>query len=87
MIAQVAGLADQVAELKHAGCSDQTIYSEQISNVKMADRIEFSRVPAKLNNGDVLVFTSLSLFARSMIHMMEIEAAVAVLALQCASSI
>jgi DNA invertase Pin-like site-specific DNA recombinase len=77
-VSQVAGLADQVAKLKDAGCTDQTIYSEQISSVKMADRIEFSRALAKLNKGDVLVFTSLSQVARSMIHMIEIEAAVAV---------
>jgi DNA invertase Pin-like site-specific DNA recombinase len=56
-VEQVAGLADQVAKLKEAGCTDQSIYQEQISSVKMADRVEFA--------------------ARSMIHMIEIEAAVA----------
>jgi DNA invertase Pin-like site-specific DNA recombinase len=76
-VAQVAGLADQVAKLKEAGCTDQTIYQEQISSVKMADRVEFAKVLAKLTKNDVLVFTSLSRVARSMIHMMEIEAAVA----------
>jgi DNA invertase Pin-like site-specific DNA recombinase len=76
-VEQVAGLADQVAKLKEAGCTDQSIYQEQISSVKMADRVEFAKVLAKLTKGDVLVFTSLSRVARSMIHMMEIEAAVA----------
>jgi len=76
-VEQVAGLADQVAKLKEAGCTDQTIYQEQISSVKMADRVEFAKVLAKLTKGDVLVFTSLSRVARSMIHMIEIEAAVA----------
>jgi DNA invertase Pin-like site-specific DNA recombinase len=76
-VEQVAGLADQVAKLKTAGCSDQTIYQEQISSVRMADRMEFSKVLSKLNAGDVLVFTSLSRVARSMVHMIEIEAAVA----------
>lgn len=76
-ISQVAGLVDQVAKLKEAGCTDQTIYQEQISSVKMADRLEFVKVMSKLKAGDVLVFTSLSRVARSMIHMMEIEAAVA----------
>lgn len=76
-VEQVAGLADQVAKLKAAGCTDQAIYQEQISSVKMADRVEFTKVMAKLKAGDVLVFTSLSRAARSMIHMMEIEAAVA----------
>lgn len=76
-VEQVAGLADQVAKLKEAGCTDQTIYQEQISSVKMADRVEFAKVLAKLSKGDVLVFTSLSRVARSMIHMIEIEAAVA----------
>lgn len=76
-VSQVAGLADQVTKLKEAGCTDQTIYQEQISSVKMADRAEFTKVLAKLTKGDVLVFTSLSRVARSMIHMMEIEAAVA----------
>ena len=76
-VEQVAGLADQIAKLKAAGCTDQTIYQEQISSVKMADRVEFAKVLAKLSKGDVLVFTSLSRVARSMIHMIEIEAAVA----------
>lgn len=74
---QIAGLADQVVKLKVAGCTDQTIYQEQISSVKMADRVKFAKVLAKLTKGDVLVFTSLSRVARSMIHMMEIEATVA----------
>lgn len=76
-ISQVAGLADQVAKLKAAGCTDQTIYQEQISSVKMVDRVEFAKVVAKLKAGDVLVFTSLSRVARSMIHMIEIESTVA----------
>ncbi len=75
-VEQVAGLADQVAKLKAAGCTDQTIYQEQISSVKMADRVEFAKVLGKLKNGDVLVFTSLSRVARSMIHMIDIEAQV-----------
>ncbi len=76
-VEQVAGLTDQVAKLKAAGCTDQTIYQEQISSVKLADRVELAKVLGKLTNGDVLVFTSLSRVARSMIHMIEIEAAVA----------
>lgn len=76
-VSQVAGLADQVSKLKEAGCTDQTIYQEQISSVKMADRVEFTKVLSKLTKGDVLVFTSLSRVARSMIHMMEIESCVA----------
>lgn len=75
-IEQVAGLADQIEKLKLAGCCDQSIYSEKISSVKMADRVEFAKVLAKLTEGDTLVFTSLSRVARSMIHMIEIEAAV-----------
>lgn len=59
-VEQVAGLVDQVAKLKAAGCTDQTIYQEQISSVKMADRVEFAKMLAKLTKGDVLVFTSLS---------------------------
>lgn len=76
-ISQLAGLTDQVAQLKAAGCTDQSIYQEQISSVKMEDRIEFAKVLAKLGKGDVLVFTSLSRAARSMIHMIEIESAIA----------
>jgi DNA invertase Pin-like site-specific DNA recombinase len=76
-VEQVAGLADQVAKLREAGCTDQSIYQEQISSMKMADRVEFAKVLTKLTKGDVLVFTSLSRVARSMIHMIEIEAAVA----------
>jgi DNA invertase Pin-like site-specific DNA recombinase len=76
-IEQVAGLADQIAKLKEAGCSDQTIFQEQISSVKMQDRVEFVKVLAALKPGDVLVFSSLSRAARSMVHMIEIEAKVA----------
>lgn len=76
-VEQVAGLADQVAKLKAAGCTDQTIYQEQISSVLMADRVEFAKVLAKLTKGDVLVFTTLSRVARSMIHMIDIEEKVA----------
>lgn len=76
-VSQIAGLDDQVAKLKEAGCTDQTIYREQISSVRMEERVEFSKVLNKLSKGDVLVFTSLSRVARSMVHMMEIEAAVA----------
>lgn len=76
-IEQVAGLADQIAKLKHAGCSDQSIYQEQISSVVRADRVEFVKVLAALKAGDVLVFSSISRAAHSMIHMIEIEARVA----------
>lgn len=76
-IDQVAGLADQIKKLKDAGCSDQTIYQEQISSVRMDARIEFAKVLAALRPGDVLVFSSLSRAARSMVHMVEIEARVA----------
>ena len=76
-ITQVAGLADQIVKLKAAGCTDQAIYQEKISSVKMEDRVEFAKVLAKLAKGDVLVFTSLSRVARSMIHMIEIESQVA----------
>jgi DNA invertase Pin-like site-specific DNA recombinase len=75
-VSQVAGLADQVAKLKEVGCTDQTIFREQISSVKMADRVEFAKALSQLSKGDVLVFTSLSRVARSMIHMIEIEEAV-----------
>lgn len=73
---QLAGLADQIAQLKAAGCDEQSIYQEQVSSMKMEERVEFTKVLAKLAKGDVLVFTSLSRAARSMIHMMEIEAQV-----------
>lgn len=76
-VEQVAGLADQIAKLKGAGCTDQSIYREQISSVKMEDRVEFAKVLRALTKGDVLVFSSLSRAARSMVHMVEIEAAVA----------
>jgi DNA invertase Pin-like site-specific DNA recombinase len=72
-IDQVAGLADQISKLKEAGCSNQTIYQEQISSVKMEDRVEFAKVLSTLRPGDMLVFTSLSRAARSMVHMVEIE--------------
>lgn len=74
---QVAGLADQIAKLRAAGCTDQSIYQEQISSVKMEDRVEFSKVLGALRPGDVLVFSSLSRAARSMVHMIEIEAKMA----------
>lgn len=74
---QVAGLTDQVTKLKKAGCSNQTIYQEQISSVKMEDRVEFAKALAALGPGDVLVFSSLSRAARSVVHMIEIESKVA----------
>src|SRR5471032_3205288 len=76
-VEQVAGLSDQIAKLRGAGCTDQSIYREQISSVRMEDRIEFAKVLSVLKAGDVLVFSSLSRAARSMIHMVEIEAKVA----------
>lgn len=76
-VEQVAGLADQVAKLKVAGCTDQAIYQEQISSVRMEERVEFAKVLAVLRRGDVLVFSSLSRAARSMMHMIEIESKVA----------
>lgn len=76
-VEQVAGLADQISRLKQAGCTDQTIFQEQNSSVKMGDRVEFVKVLAALKAGAVLVFSSLSRAARSMIHMIEIEARVA----------
>jgi DNA invertase Pin-like site-specific DNA recombinase len=74
---QVAGLADQIAKLKDAGCSSETIYQEQISSVRMEDRVEFAKVLIALKAGDVLVFSSLSRAARSMVHMVDIEGKVA----------
>jgi DNA invertase Pin-like site-specific DNA recombinase len=74
---QLAGLADQVAKLRAAGCTDQSIYQEQVSSMQMEQRVEFGKVLAKLGPGDVLAVTSLSRAARSMIHLIEIEAAVA----------
>ncbi len=76
-VEQVAGLADQIGKLKAAGCTDQSIYQEQISSVKMEERVEFVKVLSVLKAGDVLVFSSLSRAARSMVHMVEIEAKVA----------
>lgn len=72
-VEQVAGLADQISKLKWAGCTDQSIYQEQISSVRMEDRVEFAKVLSVLRAGDVLVFSSLSRAARSMIHMVEID--------------
>lgn len=76
-VEQVAGLVDQISKLKAAGCTDQSVYQEQISSVKMESRVEFVKVLAALRTGDVLVFSSLSRAARSMVHMVEIEAKVA----------
>lgn len=39
----------------------------------MEDRVEFAKVLSALRPGDILVFTSLSRAARSMVHMVEIE--------------
>lgn len=74
---QVAGLADQIAKLRLAGCLDESIFQEQVSSIRMEDRVQFAKVLAALRQGDVLVFTSLSRAARSMLHMIEIEARVA----------
>ncbi len=76
-VEQVAGLADQIEKLKSAGCTLQTIYAEQVSCVKMEDRVEFAKLMKVLGKDDVLVFSTLSRAARSMVHMVEIEAMVA----------
>jgi len=76
-VEQVAGLADQISKLKGAGCTDQSIYQEQISSVRMEERVEFAKVLSVLKAGDVLVFSSLSRAARSMVHMIEIDSRVA----------
>ncbi len=76
-VEQVAGLADQISKLKVAGCTDQSIYQEQVSSVRMEDQVEFAKVLFVLRAGDVLVFSSLSHAARSMVHMVEVEAKVA----------
>lgn len=71
---QIAGLEDQVAKLKTAGCTDQTIYREHASAVKMDQRRAFAEVMEKLKRGDVLVVATLSRIARSITHLMEIQA-------------
>lgn len=76
-VEQVEGLADQVTKLKQAGCTNQTIYQEQISSIRMEERVEFAKVLAALKPDDVFVFSSLSRAARSMVHMVEIEGKVA----------
>lgn len=53
-VEQVAGLVDQIAKLKGAGCTYQSIYQEQISSVKIEDRVEFGKVLSMLKAGDVL---------------------------------
>lgn len=63
-VEQVAELADEISKLMGAGCTDQSIYQEQISSVRMEDRVEFAKVLSVLRAGDVLVFSSLSRAAR-----------------------
>lgn len=71
---QVAGLEDQVQKLKAAGCTDQTIFREHQSAVKMAERLAFAEVLGKLKAGDVLTVATLSRIARSITHTLEILA-------------
>lgn len=71
---QVAGLDDQVRKLRAAGCTDQTIFREHQSAVKMAERKAFAEVMAKLKAADVLVVATLSRIARSITHTLEILA-------------
>jgi DNA invertase Pin-like site-specific DNA recombinase len=73
-VEQIAGLEDQVAKLKKAGCTDQTIYREHASAVKMDQRKAFAEVMEKMKAGDVLVVATLSRIARSITHLMEIQA-------------
>jgi len=73
---QVAGLEDQVKKLKAAGCTDQSIYREHASAVKMEDRKAFGEVMKELAAGDVLVVATLSRIARSITHLLEIQAQV-----------
>ena len=71
---QVAGLDDQVRKLRVVGCTDQTIYREHQSAMKMSERKAFMDVMAKLKVGDVLVVATLSRIARSITHTLEILA-------------
>lgn len=73
----MAGLADQIAKLKNASCTHQSIYQEQVNNVLIKDRVEFVKVLGTHKGGDVLVFSVLSHAAQLMIHMIEIKARVA----------
>lgn len=73
-VEQGSGLEDQVRQLKAAGCTDQTIYREYQSAVKMSERTAFIEVLTQIKTGDVLVVATLSRIARSITHALEILA-------------
>lgn len=64
-VEQVAGLADQISKLKGAGWTDQSIYQEQVSSLRMEDRVEFAKVLSVLRTGDAPAGTQYRAAARS----------------------
>ncbi|MNQ34861.1 DNA-invertase hin [compost metagenome] len=66
---QVAGLADQVAELDSLGCS--RIFSEQVSSID-ADRPQLKAALDYLRDGDTFIVTKPDRLARSTIDLLRI---------------
>lgn len=66
---QVAGLADQIAELDGMGCS--RIFSEQVSSVD-ADRPQLKAALDYLRDGDTFIVTKPDRLARSTIDLLRI---------------
>ena len=69
---QVAGFEAQVRDLAETGC--EKIFSEKVSSVDVAQRVELERAIEFAREGDTLVVTKLDRLARSVAHLLEVVA-------------
>ena len=69
-VEQEAGLEAQLRDLKQFGC--EKIFSEKISSVDIAKRVELENALDFLREGDTLIITKLDRLARSVRHLMEV---------------
>lgn len=67
---QKAGLEDQLRDLQGAGC--HKVFSEEVSSVDKAKRIELDRALEYVRAGDTLIVTKLDRLARSVADLVKI---------------